>query len=487
FKTTFLFIILAEILSFFGWLLLDFNTICFFVILFLCLILSLVKLEYGIYILLAELFIGSKGYLFSLEFGETLVSIRIGLFLVVMGVWAMKFLKSNNKKEYFNFKFNKNYLWLGIIVLFAFISGIIRSNNFGNVFLDFNNWLYFLLVFPVWRVARGNDKFLKNILTILSASVVVLFIKTIIIYLFFSLNIESVFFYLYHWERHLFGSQIVRLNSNLFRVLFLSNIYALISFFIFLPLTFLSKNYKNLKELKFIKILFLISLFIIIFSFFRSYWVAGIITFIFFLIMLKKYFGYNYKKIIKYLLIVLFIILLEFSGIFLLANTTLQSSKIIGTYNKNLKAQKSLFSSGEVAIVSRLNSLGPIFKKIADHPIVGSGFGTTVTYKSEDPRVQGEFTTYAFEWGYLDIVIKIGLVGLSIYLILLFKLLLKAINLIKTTKSYNLKMYFVGLILGMVVLLVTHIFSPYINHPLGIGYIILFSVFIEKIKIENYE
>ena len=94
FKLTFLFLILAELLSFFGWLLPEFNTICFFVILFLTLILSLKKLEYGLYIIFAELFIGSYGYLFSLDFDGVKLSIRIGLFLVVMSVWLVKFLKN---------------------------------------------------------------------------------------------------------------------------------------------------------------------------------------------------------------------------------------------------------------------------------------------------------------------------------------------------------------------------------------------------------
>ena len=87
FKLTFIFLVFVELLSFFGWLLPEFGIVCFFVILLLTLILSLKNLEYGLYILFAELFIGSKGYLFSLEIGEALVSIRIGLFLIVMAVF----------------------------------------------------------------------------------------------------------------------------------------------------------------------------------------------------------------------------------------------------------------------------------------------------------------------------------------------------------------------------------------------------------------
>ena len=89
---------------------------------------------------------------------------------------------------------------------------------------------------------------------------------------------------------------------------------------------------------------------------------------------------------------------------------------------------------------------------------------------SDDPRIvpttangSGEFTTYAFEWGYLDMILKFGILGTLIYLILIFKVLKKlfVINL--------------GFALGLIALLVINIFSPYLNHPLGIGFVILCS------------
>jgi len=62
------------------------------------------------------------------------------------------------------------------------------------------------------------------------------------------------------------------------------------------------------------------------------------------------------------------------------------------------------------------NQLRPLLDAIAQHPWLGSGFGRTVTYRSTDPRVladhpAGAYTTTAFEWGYLDIALKIGLLG----------------------------------------------------------------------------
>ncbi|MBU1778569.1 hypothetical protein KJ992_02835, partial [Patescibacteria group bacterium] len=71
----------------FGYLLPDFRQIAFFVIVALTLILSLKNLKYGVLIMFAELFIGSKGYLFYFEHSGLIISIRIALWLVIMSVW----------------------------------------------------------------------------------------------------------------------------------------------------------------------------------------------------------------------------------------------------------------------------------------------------------------------------------------------------------------------------------------------------------------
>ena len=105
FKQTFLFIVLAELLSLCGYLLPDFNKIAFLIIVALTLILSLYKLEYGVWILLAELFIGSKGYLF---FFDNIMSIRIALWLIVMAVWAGKVISNWIRTKKLNIEFFKS-------------------------------------------------------------------------------------------------------------------------------------------------------------------------------------------------------------------------------------------------------------------------------------------------------------------------------------------------------------------------------------------
>ena len=118
FKTSLLFILFALILSFFAYFFPLFNKVAFFVILALTLVLTLEKLEYGIYILLAELFIGSKGYLFYFDAGGVSVSLRIGLFLIVMAAWLYRRIE----KRDFKLKLNKWY-WILFVLSPGDLSG----------------------------------------------------------------------------------------------------------------------------------------------------------------------------------------------------------------------------------------------------------------------------------------------------------------------------------------------------------------------------
>jgi len=510
-KTTFIFLILAEILSFFGWMLPEFNLICFFVILFLALILSLKKLEYGIYILFAELFIGSKGYLFSLGISDVVISVRIGLFLVVFSVWFYRFLFCHSDRQLGSLGaeeslkcgithlrdlsalkvlkvarddkkkgLEKYFFALAIIILWALIWGIIQGNNFGNVFFDFNNWLYFLLIFPVYCVAKNNDKFLKNILSILIACVVWIGIKSLILLYIFSHEFIWALPEVYKWVRDTGIGEVTRASGNFYRIFIQSQIYSLFLFFILLPISNfqfpISKQISNSK-LKIKKniiyyLLLIICLIIILISFSRSYWVALIIALLiyFFIILFKKIKFLDFLKInAKIALVAIASFILVFSVINLPPKT--------GTGDLSSLLSKRA-TEIEAAASSRMNQLKPLLQEIAKHPIIGSGFGTTVTYKSDDPRILGNYTSYAFEWGYLDMILKFGVLGMAVYLILIVGILKRLLisnfqfpisN--KIINSMNL-----GFALALIALLIVNIFSPYLNHPLGIGFIIILSV-----------
>jgi len=143
-------------------------------------------------------------------------------------------------------------------------------------------------------------------------------------------------------------------------------------------------------------------------------------------------------------------------------------------------------SSGEAAISSRWSLLPNLFSAIKASPVLGSGLGKTITYKSSDPRIlennpNGRYTTYAFEWGWLEIWLKFGLFGVLIYFWLLAMVVCDGLKMFIFRKS-EAKFNIFSLILGIIFLFFVNIFSPYFNHPLGIGYLIFVSRYVDLHK-----
>jgi len=450
--------IIVEILSLLSFFYFPNIPIFFFIIVIMAAIASLYKLEYGLYILLAELFIGGKGYLFSLNVYGFPISIRMGIFFIIFAIWmARKFPISNFQ---FPKKFlipNSQFLILFLFIVYGILNGLFR-NAFGNVFFDANAWIFFLLIFVFLDTIKKEN--IQNILTILFASVVWIGIKTAYVIFLFSRNFSFIGDPFYKWIRDTGVGEITSMGAGMYRIFFQSHIYSLIAAAIILSLFFLGQRPDKKSSLIAI-IAFYFSTLSILISQSRSFWVGGVgacIALICYALLIQKI---QYKKILIFTLLFIVIIYSQLSII-----------KIITGNFGNFFSARLANSEEEAAGSSRLNQIKPLFDGIKKHPIFGSGFGTKLAYKSNDPRVlknnpDGMYTTYAFEWGYLDIWLKIGLVGLGIYLTILFftsKQLLLNSNIIQKS-----------LFFGLLALAVTNIFSPYLNHPLGIGYILLVS------------
>ena len=474
FQTAALFLVLVELLSllaqFFPWL----NQVAFIIIVAAAFILALYKLESGLYILLAELFTGGLGYLFWFDFGGTKVSLRIGLFLVIFTAWAItQSLKLKTKS------LNLFYSLLAIIILYGLFNGW-RQNNPAFVFADANGWFYFALLPVFWRVLK-EEKNRENILQILTGATGFLAAKTLAVLFLFSHNFAGLGGIFYNWIRDTRAGEITYVSGAIFRVFFQSQIYGLIGFFVILAILIGAKK-TGKKDYFFAGLyLYLASLAVII-SQSRSFWVGGLAGLFFLFIFAFRPFNLGLKKIAA----LFFILLIALASQILLVNL------LTGNLSGNLVAKRFNNLAAEPASQSRLSQLGPLTQAIAQKPFFGYGFGKTLTYQSQDPRVLktnpgGDYTTYAFEWGYLDIALKLGLVGLGVYLALVIRLALRLWALGFGLRAHGsklaaqspwLKNLSIGLSLGLIALGVTNIFSPYLNHPLGITYIMIVSAFI---------
>ncbi|MBU2575530.1 hypothetical protein KKF64_00325, partial [Patescibacteria group bacterium] len=176
FVNTLIAIVLLEALSFIAysnpWL----NPWIFGIVSIAIIIATVYKLEYGVFIAIAELIIGSLGRMMVLELNGADVSLRMAIWIIVLCVWLARVIK---KKEisFFKSQLFVPFMMLSAIILWGIIWGAMRGNNLGLIFNDANNYFYFALIFPVYGVLRSR-KIVERLHYVITAAILFLALKT---------------------------------------------------------------------------------------------------------------------------------------------------------------------------------------------------------------------------------------------------------------------------------------------------------------------
>jgi O-antigen ligase len=374
------------------------------------------------------------------------------------GVW----FRITEKKLFFCFFVFLFFLTLGLANAF------LRHNSPGSIYADFNNWLYLLTIFPLLSAITTKEDWQK-IWQIFIASTLWLAFETLGLFFIFSHDLPQTANLLYSWIRKTLIGEITFVQYGFFRIFIQSQIFNLLGFFIFLPLLIEKQKTKKINTFYFLLITSCFA--VVLVSMSRSFWLglAGGLLFLGIYYLIKKE-GRKFLKLCGLFVItgltslLLIVFILKFPYPAPLSGASLELFK-----------NRALQISDESAVSSRWNLLPIIWTEIKQAPILGHGWGKTITYKSLDPRVlqknqNGEYTTFAFEWGWLDIWLKIGAVGLLVFIVFLSALLM---GLARNIKNNFWATYSLGLIASLISLCVVHFFTPYLNHPLGIGFVLI--------------
>ncbi len=439
------------------------------------LIVTIWKVEYGFWIVAAELFVGSLGYLFSYDIDEFRISVRLGLFIAVMVGWLINLIK-NKKNNFYKSYYWKPFLLFGSFIVIGLIMGLRNLNEIKDIFFDFNAYLYFGLIFVSFTVINSWDRVAK-LMQIWIAAICAMWLKTIFLIFYFShVFDERLISMVYRWVRDTRIGEISPILSNYYRIFFQGHIWALFLFILFLLIIILFKK-DNIGKKSYIYswLILIITSMITIISFSRSFWLAIMICLLVVGIYLIKKENYGFKKILKVVFVSLIILILELGFITGVVNIKIPNLGGGDSVSIPSLIRDRVSDTDEAAFASRYELLKPLINKYFESPFIGSGFGTTVTYKTLDPRSKGSYTTYSFEWGYLDIVTKIGLLGLLAYLYFIYKIFKQGILLLNKVSSREEYLLILGLIFSLVILLLVHMTTPYLNHPLGIFLLVIIS------------
>lgn len=422
------------------------------------------KPAWGLSALLLELMIGSKGYILQLGVWPNTISLRIIMTLAFLLGWSVHFLKNGKTKELIA-EFNKRpaYACLFLVLIYAFLRGLWLHNQFA--LKDANAWGDWLLIFPVLDVALRQGRQLRRAaVPAMFVGIFWLALKTIGLEYLFSHGFSAIASDLYVWVRRTGVGEVTLIAGNVFRIFMQSYVYSLPALILAVGWWMCDgmkvKDYKS-KTAGFIILSVTVMLAI---SLSRSFWIgafAGLVVLI----------ALVWRSGIKWWKKLLLPISAGAAGVILLAVVLAFPIPHINT-----ASLFDIFSSRtnleEPAAVSRWHLLPVLAKKILEHPILGSGFGAAITYQSADPRIlkgnpSGMYTTYAFEWGWLEHWIKFGILGIPLILWILISL---GSRLWKTDEPLWLR---AGAVASLVALAVLHMFTPYLNHPLGFAFLFL--------------
>lgn len=401
------------------------------------------------YASIAELVIGGKGYILSWTVGTSVLSLREVLFALLMirsAGWLWQF-----RREMIPGGIRRPWIWFVVWLALMAGWGLIRQNGYSNTWFDANGFLA-VGYLPLWWLLLRTDPDWRNRTwsIVLAGSSAVAILSLVIVYC-FGHNVSFVS-PLYHWVRDTGLGEITWINGNVYRVFLQSQLYCVIV----LAVMSVAVAMERLRTWQWWPIALAgIGTYV---SLSRSFWLglgAGVLVAVIVLIKQRAARWWALSVLVP-------IALLAW-----LANSWATNfPKVFGQGTPNALIARLTSSQSTQAATARVNQIHPLLNAIKHHPIIGNGFGTTITYYSTDPRIRGWRTTSAFELGYLDLWLKLGVIG-----VVVFGWWIWAVS-----RGLICRSYWPWLI-GCVALMVTHATTPYLNHPIGISWLCLLSLY----------
>lgn len=418
--------------------------------------------SWGVYALMAELFVGGKGYLISVPVGGAILSLRMALFIVVFGTWFAKWCVGAVRSRRSVRSATTQWLapaGLAFMICIGLLQGLLRY-PINQIFYDGNAWLFFALLPVVWGALLKPSP-VQRVLQLLAAATMVSGVKTLVLLYLFGHHDTQWLAGVYQWVRDTGVGEITFISGSLFRIFFQSHIFALVAWLVFLSLLVQRAFRSRADIIAAATVIYVASLTLLV-SQSRSFWVGGVAGFLLISAVAVWRRQLRPSGVAILILLVGYVVSTQLSAVTLIS----------GNYGGNLLADRFRALGREPAASARASQLGPLLDAVRQRPLFGWGFGKQLTYQSQDPRVLGEhpdgwYTTTAFEWGYFDIALKIGLLGLLWYLAWIGLLIARSLAANAPVAQ--------SLGIGLAGIAATNMFTPYLNHPLGIGWVLVTS------------
>lgn len=420
------------------------------------------NLKLGWLLLVGELLLDGAGHFFELQ-SLLLRTWWLGIFGLI---WFIGKLKQKDFGVTLPRPILISLIGLGILVVWSIFNGFLHNHRTTNILQDAILFCFLMLIFPALEFGQETKKPLS---TVIKTWIVGSMFFSGITFLIYSSGLGNLPDTYYHWFRNIAAGKITDLGNNFFRIVLPEHLFivpiilVIVAYLIHQPTLSQAERPKNKKLWG----LLLCSLFILTLNFSRIYFLAlaaGLLV-LAFKHPLKRWFVISTMTVLSSLIIFSFLSLsasrgqsmgLELLGLRVSGTTALQTD-----------------TSGAI----RLAMLPDIFRQLKSTPWLGSGLGATVMYI--DPVTKEVITRTQFDWGYLEMLAEMGIVGTTIFFLFFFTAIYRLAR--HAYSSINTNPAFVrGLLAGAIALLIINITTPALFHGFGILYIVLILVVIHR-------
>lgn len=470
-----------ELLSLAAFYLPDLQPVMMTLIGITALLLAIKDMRWLFALLVIEMVIGSHGHLFRVEVLGFDLTVRMMLFGMLVLAWVIHVLRGCSRIFHFShIHITGPLLFIIVAVAWGMLRAWSNGVSLGHAISDANGYAFLALI-PIAVEQISDRRSFAWIARIFVGALTWLAVKSLLLLYFFSHEFPFLK-ELYTWQRKAWLTEITRLESGVYRVFAASDVFLLLGIFVGFMLLWKMASRRKWIWMSFIGAAFLLSLS-------RSFWLGSFVAVTFMLPVLARLKIMTSRSAKTFLLRGFGVLLLSAGVLFAVMQfpypAKLSDASALGIFSSKLTG------ISDAAVSSRWNMLGPLTEKIKEAPVLGSGFGTVITYRSDDPRIHalhpgGVITTFAIEWQYLEMVMKMGLLGLIGILWLWLRIGRFFWRTIKNAAGKDLLLV-MGLMMAFFAFIVANIFTPYLNHPLGWMFLALMLAGLHAVAEDDYE
>jgi O-antigen ligase len=413
------------------------------------LVLNIKNIRAAWFVLLCEILLGGSGHFFQFA-GFILRTWFLGIFAIF---WLWHCIKNRHWPQINS----PTLIALGVFLTFVIVAtsrGFLFHHSPTLVIQDTILYTFILLLFPAMEY-----KNLHTLLSVVRAYIIGTTIFSAITLLLYTTGISTIQDTYYHWFRDVAGGKITELGYNFFRIVLPEHLLIIpIAVIIISQLTYSIKN-------KVLWAYLFLTFFILSVNSTRIYIIAFFLSQ---MVFFTKKFWKNHLRLAG-------ISTVCFLLIFISVHTLVSRGKSSGLELIGLRASGITTPSSDVSGAIRLALLPDILHSIKKHPWLGSGLSTTVTFVN--PVTNSQETRTQFDWGYLEMITELGILGTVSYLVLLSVILYNL-----TKRRHQQWTQGRGLAAGLVALGIINLTTPALFQGFGVVFIVYCIVWYHSVN-----